>query len=352
MKDFLSRPWLRWVLGLTAAALGLRYLLGPLLPFAFGLGVALAAERPVRTLTAGGMRRGAAAGLCVGAGLALTAAGLWLLLRRGLFELQALGRELPGMLRALAGPMMQLRDWLDDLASRAPDGLGAALQSGIDGVFAAGPALAAQLSQRALGWASALAGRLPGAALAAGTGLVSCFLFSAELPELRAALGRALPARWRQGCKTAAARLRQALGGWLRAQLKLMGITFGIVTAGLLLLGVDFALLLGALIALVDALPVFGVGTVLLPWSVLSFLRGEARQGFWLIGIYGAAALTRAVLEPRLVGRQMGLPPLAALASMYLGGRLFGLAGMICAPIGAMAVVQLYRGSAGGALPS
>ena len=87
------------------------------------------------------------------------------------------------------------------------------------------------------------------------------------------------------------------------------------VTVGLLLTGIDYALLLGAVIALVDALPLLGSGTVLLPWSLLCFLRGNARCGFALIGVYAAAALTRTVLEPRLLGRQMGLSPLLALLS-------------------------------------
>ena len=91
------------------------------------------------------------------------------------------------------------------------------------------------------------------------------------------------------------------------------------------------------------ALPVFGVGTILLPWSVLSFLRGNSRCGFALIGIYGAAALSRTVLEPRLVGRHMGLSPLLALASMYLGYRFLGLAGMIFTPVAAMVVQQFGR---------
>lgn len=334
---------LRRVLGLLAAALAVRFLLPPLLPFVFGLGVALAAERPVRTLTERGLRRGAAAGLCVGALLLLAGAGLWLLLRRGVFELQALGRELPSLVRALAGPMERLRLWLEGLAARAPDGLGATLQACVDALFASGPAMAGRLSQSALGWASGLAAGLPGAVLAVVTALLSGFLFSAELPELRRWLRRRLPEAWAQRLAAAAARIRRALGGWVRAQLKLMAVTFAIVTAGLLLIGVDYALLLGLLIALVDALPVFGVGTVLLPWSVLWFLRGNSRCGFALIGVYAAAALSRTVLEPKLVGQHMGLSPLLALASMYLGFRFLGLAGMILAPVAAMAVQQFDR---------
>ena len=332
-----------WALGLLGAALAVRFLLPPLLPFVFGLGLALMAERPVRTLTGRGLRRGLAAALCVGTLLLLAGAGLWLLLRRGAYELQALGRELPSLLQGLAGPMARLRAWMDGLAARAPDGLGATLQAYVDALFASGPAMAGRLSESALGWASGLAAGLPGAVLAVVTALLSGFFISAELPELRRWLRSRLPAAWAQRLAAAGTRVKRALGGWLRAQLKLMAITFAIVTLGLLFVGVDYALLLGLLIALVDALPVFGVGTILLPWSVLSFLRGNSRCGFALIGIYGAAALSRTVLEPRLVGRHMGLSPMLALASMYLGYRFLGLAGMIFTPVAAMVVQQFGR---------
>lgn len=92
----------------------------------------------------------------------------------------------------------------------------------------------------------------------------------------------------------------------LRAQGKLMGVTFLILTAGFLLLGVDYALLLALLTTVIDALPVFGTGTVLLPWSLLEFVRGNARRGVGFLLLYAAAALTRQALEPRLLGGQIG----------------------------------------------
>lgn len=345
MEKRVWRTRLLWVLGIAAAGLAARFLLPPLLPFLFGLAAALAAERPVRLLHERGLPRGAASVLCVGALLLLILSALWLLLRRGVYELQALGSELPGLLQGLAAPMARLRIWLENLASRAPDGLGESLRSYVDALFDAGPSMAGQLSQKALSWASSLAVRLPGALLATVTALVSSFLISAELPELRRTAVRWVPDRWRRQVHTALERVRQALGGWAVAQLKLMGVTFAVVTTGLLLIGIDYALLLGLLIALVDALPVFGVGTVLLPWSVLFFLRGNPRCGFALIAVYAAAALCRTVLEPRLVARQMGLSPLLTLVSMYLGYRFFGLLGLIFTPVAAMVALQ-FRGPA------
>ena len=102
--------------------------------------------------------------------------------------------------------------------------------------------------------------------------------------------------------------LREALGGWLKAQGLLMLITFGELAAGFLLLRVELSLLLAGLVALVDALPVFGTGTVLLPWAVLALLGGDVRMSVGLLVLYSVISLVRSLLEPRLVGGAGGAP--------------------------------------------
>lgn len=136
--------------------------------------------------------------------------------------------------------------------------------------------------------------------------------------------------------------MRTTLGGWLRAQLKLMGITFLILNAGLLLLRVRYPVLAALVITVVDALPVFGTGTILIPWALALFLQGETKTGIGLVILYGAAALSRQALEPRLVGKQVGLNPVLTLLALYTGYRLLGVGGMIVFPIAAMLFKQLW----------
>jgi predicted PurR-regulated permease PerM len=123
----------------------------------------------------------------------------------------------------------------------------------------------------------------------------------------------------------------------------LMGCTFVVLSLGLMILGVGMPLLVGGGIALIDALPILGTGTVLLPWSLVCFLRGQARRGVGLLLLYAAAALGRTVLEPKLLGKQMGLHPLLTLAAIYVGYRLFGVLGMILLPIAAMVLERLWK---------
>ena len=109
-----------------------------------------------------------------------------------------------------------------------------------------------------------------------------------------------------------------------------------------ILLRVDLALLLAAAIALVDALPIFGTGTVLIPWAVLELLAGNLRLALGLLALYLVVWLVRSLLEPRLLGARAGLPPLPALMAMYVGFRAFGVAGMVLAPLVLLLLKELH----------
>ena len=98
-----------------------------------------------------------------------------------------------------------------------------------------------------------------------------------------------------------------------------MGVTFLILTAGFFFLRVEYALLFALLITIIDALPVFGTGTVLLPWAAACLLLGQAPRAVALAALYAVISAVRSFLEPKVMAAQAGLPPLAALAAMYAG---------------------------------
>ena len=315
-----------------------------LLPFLLGLGIAWCVERPVQLLQKRSrLPRWLASGLCVGALFLLAGGGLYLLLRRLFYELGSFVQQLPEVLAGLAEPAGRLRSWLEGLAARAPDGLGQALEGWVEEFFAGSDGLVPRLTDVLFSAATAFVARLPEVLLFCLTLILSSFMLSAELPQLRRTAARLIPQRWRERSDEVMSRLRQALGGWVKAQLMLMGVTFVLVTTGLFLLRIDFALLFGALIALIDALPIFGVGTVLIPWGLVMFLRGATRCGIGLLLLYGAAALTRSALEPKLIGRQLGLSPVLTLLALYAGYQLLGILGMILFPIAAILLQQLLE---------
>lgn len=329
--------------GLLATWLALRFLLPVVLPFLIALLVAKLAEPAVRFLRErAGFPRWLAAGLSVTLLFGLLGFLLYILCRALCGELAHFTQELPVLLQSLVKPLSALRERLEILADRAPDGLGKVLRDNIDAFFKNSSVLAEKGYSKLFAAASRTIAQLPELFLFLVTTVIATFMVSAEYPAILAFLRRQIPASVKNKYAQLAGNLRGTFFGWLKAQCKLIGITFVILTAGLMLLNVEFPLLFGAVIALIDALPIFGTGTVLIPWGLLSFLRGNPQRGVGLLILYGAAALTRQALEPRFIGRQIGLNPLLTLLAMYAGFRIFGVAGMILFPIGAMLIKQFW----------
>ncbi|WP_379139068.1 sporulation integral membrane protein YtvI [Paenibacillus sp. sgz500958] len=127
--------------------------------------------------------------------------------------------------------------------------------------------------------------------------------------------------------------LRRALFGYLRAQMILISITTAIVIAGLLLLGVKSAFALGLMIGCVDLLPYLGVGIVMIPWALYSYMTGNLTLAAGLLVLFAVILVVRQVLEPKVLASSIGLEPLTLLIGMFVGLQLFGMLGLILGPV-------------------
>ena len=127
--------------------------------------------------------------------------------------------------------------------------------------------------------------------------------------KMRAAAERVLPPR----ALTALLRLKDSAwytaAGYLRAYLVLLLFIFGMLLIGFWALSVPYAILLAALIAALDFLPIIGVGTVLIPWGVVEIIRGNTFLGVGLLLLFTAITVARQFLEPKLIGHQLGMHP-------------------------------------------
>ena len=128
-----------------------------------------------------------------------------------------------------------------------------------------------------------------------------------------------------------------------KAYLFLMSLTFAELAVGLSLLKIEDSILLAGIIALVDILPVLGVGTVLIPWIAVSFLIGSVPIGIGLLILYIVITIVRQILEPRIVGQQIGLHPLVTMMCMFVGAYFFGIIGLFGFPVLASILVQAKR---------
>ncbi len=323
-----------------------RYLLPIFLPFLLGLLLALAAEPAVRTGTnLLRLPRWAATGLGVTLTLVLLLTLIGMLGAVMVKELSILAGRLPDLQTTAEATTQRLRLFLENAASHAPQGIRPLADRSIARLFSSGTELVEQATVRLPGAITGFISRVPDGALGIGTGILSGFMISSRLPQLKTALSQRLPEGLGTRIFPALKRSKTALFGWLKAQFKLMGITYCIVAVGLLLLGVPYGLLWAAAIALVDAVPLLGTGTVLVPWALVALVQRQHLRSVGLLCIYAASFFTRTVLEPRLVGRHLGLDPLVTLLFLYLGYRFWGLLGMLLAPMLVAAITAAGQGS-------
>ena len=174
---------------------------------------------------------------------------------------------------------------------------------------------------------------MPQLLLAVSTTLLAIFYCSADLPGVRRYLRELVPPEHRDQVGELLGRLREALLCWCRVQGRLMVVVFAVMAVGLLILQVPYALLAAGLGALVDALPFFGSGVLLVPWAAIALLQRDYVLGFGLLILYALLCLLRSILEPRLYGKQAGVSPLFTLLAMYGGFRLLGVWGLLLVPM-------------------
>ena len=321
--------------------LSVRFLLPLMLPFLLGAGLALIAEPMTRFFcTRLRLPRPAAAGISVTAAFCFLALILLMLCALMIRELGVLAQILPDLGETARSGMDLLSDWLLELIHRMPTGIQTILERNITGIFSGGSALLDQAVRYVLGLAGNLLAHMPESALTLGTAVIASFMIAAKLPKIRSWWAKSFSRKRIKPILDTLQRLRQAIGCWLFAQLKLSSITWGILTLGFFILRIPYAPLWAIVVALVDALPVLGTAAVLIPWSAISFLQNDTARGIGILGIYAVVALVRSVLEPKLVGKQLGLDPLVTLFALYAGYRIWGLGGMILAPLLTVTTIQ------------
>ncbi|NLD87121.1 MAG: sporulation integral membrane protein YtvI, partial [Clostridiales bacterium] len=173
--------------------------------------------------------------------------------------------------------------------------------------------------------------------------LVSTYFISSDYDSTKKFIATQIPEKFREGISRTAQHLVNTLGKWLKAMGIIVLITFTELAIGLYLIGIDYAIIIAMIIAVIDVLPVLGVGTVLIPWSIIGFISGNVYIGVCILVLYIVITIVRNVLEPKIVGHQIGLHPLVTLISMYVGLRTIGFAGMFLFPIIAITLQKLQE---------
>ena len=266
---------------------------------------------------------------------------LTLVAGRAVSELGLLAGRLPDFLAASSGKIAQLQGRISLYIGSVPGDLGAYLQAGFDAILAELSRIPGWLSSWLLSLATGFAVKLPDILLFLLTSSLGAYFCSASYTQLLRFFKNQIPRRFQGKAKIVYMDLRKSLGSWVKAQLIMTVITFFVLLLAFLLLRIKFSLLLAAVIALIDLLPVFGTGTVLLPWALIELFTGGQPMALGLFITYCAAAVLRNTMQAKLIGDQLGLHPLITLVAIYIGFRSVGVLGMILFPIFAVMIKRL-----------
>lgn len=261
-------------------------------------------------------------------------------------EIVSLIQNMPEMYRDLEQGLGQIGESTEGIFERLPEGVqnGWHILSG--NLNDALGDIVSRISEPTVTAAGNFAMKIPSILISTIVTFISAYFFIAERDEVILWAKKVTPYSIARRMGLVVDNLKHAVGGYFKAQLKIMAVVFALLLIGFLILGVHFNLLLALLIAFLDFLPFFGTGTALIPWALYKFMMRDYRMVVGLLILYGVTQLVRQLIQPKLVGDSIGMRPLPTLVFLYVGYRTGGVFGMIFAVPAGMIVLNLYEAGA------
>ena len=308
---------------LLALFITFRYALRMIAPFLVALVLAILIERPVSFSQKHlHLPRALASGIWTLLVFLLSLAAVWFICTKIFTQVRDLLALLPSPEKLFA--------WTDRLIHTLPQSIQETVhQLDVPALFP---------SEQLFLHAGKVALGLPSLLFSLLTALFATFFLSSEKNVLLDLLGK----KAQRICATARRMGIELAGCYLRAAALLFLLTFSLLAVGLSLLRIRYALGLAFLTALLDAVPIFGTGAVLLPMAVLRLISGDFVTSLGLILLYLVILALRSIAEPKILGEQIGLPPFFTLFFLYVGVRVFGLLGLLLPPLAAIGF-RIYK---------
>ncbi|MCK2156490.1 MULTISPECIES: sporulation integral membrane protein YtvI [Exiguobacterium] len=198
-------------------------------------------------------------------------------------------------------------------------------------------------SKSVAGMLQTILATLPSIALILVIVLLAWFFISKDWHKYEIRLKQYEMLPWFARAESVVTSLRSALFGYIKAQLTLITITFFIVLIGLLIIGVEHPFAIAFIAAFFDILPYLGTGSVFLPWIAYSIITGNTGLAIGLAILYGVVILQRNIMEPKIVGDNIGIQPITALIALFVGIQVFGVFGLILGPLIAVIIKALHN---------
>lgn len=217
-----------------------------------------------------------------------------------------------------------------------------ALQEGILMIGNNLASLLGNVGQAMANWISSLIGALPITVTVIIFSILAVYFIGKDFNKYAAIYKDKLPLIFQKKTWGVIRDLRTKIFGFLKSQIILMLLTAFVGLIGLVILQVEHAFTIALILGLLDLLPYFGPGLILIPWSIYSFLTGDLFMGFGQLILYTSTVVVRQFAEPKVLSTSMKLNPLAILVSLFAGLQLFGLIGLVIGPISLVLLISLY----------
>ncbi|WP_033163956.1 sporulation integral membrane protein YtvI [Clostridium sp. KNHs205] len=200
-----------------------------------------------------------------------------------------------------------------------------------------------QISTKVVSMATGFAGMLPTLLIKFIFTIVSSFFFTIDYYKITRFIVRQFKPEHQKVILNLKDNVIGSLGNFIKAYTAIISITFAELSIGFWILGIPSPFLFGLLVAIIDIMPILGTGAVLLPWSVIAFIIGNTKIGMGMLILYVVITVVRQILEPKIVGQQIGLYPIVTLILMYVGAQLMGVLGLLILPIMATILIKLNK---------
>ena len=225
------------------------------------------------------------------------------------------------------------------------------IESFLNDISSSLTSMISSISKGAVSVISDFATRIPNMVISFFFAIISSFFISADYTHITSFIARQLPPKQRNIMFAIRHYISDTIMSFIIAYGKLMSLTFIELSIGLHFIGVENASVIAFIIAVFDVLPVLGTGGIMIPWILFSFINSQPKLAIGLLIIYLVVTIIRNIVEPKIVGKQIGLHPLLMLLCMYLGVKLFGFLGLFIMPfliliiqnLNQEGLIRLYR---------
>lgn len=254
--------------------------------------------------------------------------------------------SLPDIWESMERDLAEIGGNLSVIYSRLPIDMQDSINNIINQVGGYMGELIGSLSSPTIAAVGNFAKQLPSIIIGLIMSLLSSYFFVAEKGQVHQWFRNHMPRSVQMRYDIMKRSLGRAVGGYLKAQLKIEVWMYLLLVIGLGILRIDYALLIALGIACLDFLPFFGTGTVMVPWAIIKILSADYQIAIGLLIIWGVGQLARQVIQPKIVGDSIGVPPIPTLFLLFIGYKLAGVIGMIIAvPIGLIVYTMYEEGA-------